>query len=389
MAVIPINTASEAADFLGPAAEYPASIYSTPGWWEAVELMRPEIDIVYLAVESHDRLGRAVVPAYLYRQGRCNDRYAPNNDMPSGTWPGNACTEPWALLAGCSGLRSEPAYSGAWNRRDATRLLLPAALGYLAALGLNVAMKYFDNTTRLDLSSAAGIDLSAMPLVDFDTHLTLNCDDFDDYLGNLPDPSRRTVRRDLRRYRASGCRTVSSDLSSVLAELASLWDEVEVHHGGSPNLALRQAMLEAQSRAINAQSKVFSSRDEESRAVAISLNYRNDSALCCRLVGVNYAKTMQTGGYFEAMYYAPIRWSIDNGIRHIYFGVDALRAKVTRGAALRPLYALYLGQTGRLPARVDAQMASERSYDRMRTQFIETSREIVTVPAISDVWPIE
>lgn len=368
------STVTEAEDFLGPNFTSPCATGSEPRWWRTVERMRPGVEVRYLGADL-SRDCRAVIPVYLHPAGKHGDRYSPDWGTISDAWPADHTDEPWAILGSCSGLCTCFAYTGHWSEHQAAHALLPQAIQYLRQSRFNVSMKYFSRVLRDSLADALRLPADLMPLTDTHAVLGVSSCDRDTYVASLREPFRTTVRRDMRRYCASGLQTEHTDLRSVMHELPRLWDQVEVHHGAKPDIALRERMLQAQCDLLNNISHVFSARDASGSPVAICLNYRFGKVLFCRHVGLDYQGATPSGAYFETMYYAPLIWAARNGITKLYLGSSALKPKVTRGATLEPLYSLYLGIDGRTLSRTLAAECTERVCRSLTQELQKVSRK--------------
>src|SRR5438105_14639115 len=98
-----LHTATTASSYIGEEFVSTAAIYSSPRWWQAVENMRPDVDVGYFAISTDSGL-RAVIPAYRYRGGRGGGAYAADWGTPSNTWRAKAADKPCAMLGGCSRL---------------------------------------------------------------------------------------------------------------------------------------------------------------------------------------------------------------------------------------------------------------------------------------------
>lgn len=366
--------------FLGPMHSSTSGIYGSLQWWRAVELMRPEVETLYFSICDSEG-ARCVLPAYLYRSGRSGEPYACDWMAPRDRWPAIAHSEPWALLGGCSGLLTGFSYTG---DKEPSRLFANAialASANLREAGLNVVAKFFGEQERRALAERLEMPVSRLPLVGVNAKISPLSTSMDCFLEGLPSTFRGTVRRDRKNFLASGVNVRTENLSEVIDELASLWDMVEVRHGASPNVELRRHMLSAQARALNSCSCVYSCRDADGRPLAMSLNYLSSDSMSCRLVGIDYERAAASRSYFQAMYYEPIIQSQRHGKKTLYLGPSAMRAKVTRGATLIPMFGYYLGRTGEQIAATTAEAITTAVVSPIREELQEISGKAYLRPA--------
>jgi len=342
--------------------------------------MRPEVDIRYLCRDLSSE-ERAIIPGYYYDPGRQGDPYATNWWTSEPLWPGQRPRDPWAIVGGCSGLYGGFAGTSGLGLVSASSALFPGIFAYNRSAGFNTIFPYFSADVRDALAEAPGVSPASMPLYGVHAVLDLPYRDFDDYLQHLPSQSRAIVRRDRRRFAASQFGLFKSGISESASYFAELWDTVETHHGAAPNLTLRRSMLKAQADALDAVAHVFTVVDLEGKPIATSLNFVDQSALYCRLVGMDYAKARESGAYFEVMYYANIELSLAHGYDRVYFGMDALKAKIVRGSHLEPLYCLFDGMRGQSIDSAAVASISAGIKNRVLPQLSELSSSSFKLPS--------
>jgi hypothetical protein len=374
-----LDSAAAAAEFLGEDYVSPAAIFSSPIWWRAVEYVRPEVSIKYLCVTAAGGQ-KAVLPAYLYPHGRRNEPYAPDYGFDSREWPANVAGAPWAILGGCSGFFTGLTHSPGWSLPEAMRSVVRPALDYVHAQGFGVVIKYFDDRFRHALAGALDVAASQMPLIDVQAVLRIP-PDFASYIPALPAPFRGFVRRDVARFAESGYQLDRPRMTDVLGELPRSWDAVEVHHGARPNVALRESILRGEALALEGAAEVFRVVDATGTPVATALNYRFRNTLACRLVGLDYDRSVKSGAYFVAMYYEPIKWAAAHGIDTLILGIGAIKAKIVRGAELVPLYGFIRDAQGRTLSAEAAEHFAAVTGDRIARPLDNVSRKAFKRPA--------
>lgn len=384
MQLLTFHHLDQAQAFIGTSYSTTAGIYGSPKWWHAVELMRPEVEVLYFGIDFGEN-GRAAAPVYLYPKGRSSEPYAPDWLTPGDEWPSNAAMDRWALFGGCSGLLSGLTYRGNVNPYSAYALLLEYAVSQLQREDYHVLSKFFGSNERSAISNVFGLSEDVLPLVDINAAIEPLPTTIDSFVEQLPSRSRGTVRRDLRYFENSEITINCEKLADVLDELPFLWDNVETNHGANPNLELRRDMLVAQSQALNDCSVVYTCRDSDGRAVAMSLNYRMHGTSSCRLVGIDYDAARSSRSYFQCMYYSPIVDNTSGEITTLYLGPAALGAKVIRGAKLLPRYSVFFGLHGEMLSKEAALLINRQVSRTAKEQICDVSSKVFTPPSFLNV----
>ena len=379
------SSLSELASRLGKTSFFSTSnVYSSLEWWASVELMRPEIRIEYGYI-SHNQKVTAAIPIYFYSPGRTGDPYAADWKVDKHKWPASRAAEPWALVGGCSGFHSGFIYTSQSEAENHVQLLFRSTFAYLKEKNFNLMAPFLDLTNCRNICDSLSLQGFPAHLVNATTTLPVNFTSFDEYISLLPQQFRTIVRRDTRTILDSELRVEVMRLSECMGFLPSLWDAVEVSHGSKPNLELRCSMLNAQAKTMDNISSVFVVKDSANRVISASLYYEYNGEIHCRLVGVDYERAKPTGAYFEAMYYAPIRYAIHEKLQKVCFGIDAFTAKIIRGSELRPLFTLYVGQDLRTLDPSAAKEATSQVMNYLRSFTKNISSKSYQIPNFDQI----
>lgn len=192
------------------------------------------------------------------------------------------------------------------------------------------------------------------------TELAGGWPDFEGYLATLPSSRRNKIRRERKRYAEAGFITQVDAGTAALGEAtAHLQLGLRRRHGvaGSVESILRD--YEHLATTVDEHVVLFRC-EREGRPVGMSLALRDGDHLHVRLAGFDYDGLGDDFVYFNAVYYEPIRWGIEQGIRRYSFGTGTYQAKLARGCIAVPAYGVV-----RWPAELQA-TAVRRVAERER-----------------------
>lgn len=167
--------------------------------------------------------------------------------------------------------------------------------------------------------------------------LTGDWTDFDHYLGSLSSHQRISIRHERRQFADAGYHVRAGYGTSDLDESTALMQvSMLVRHGTASSV---QSLLEGyQMLKSTVEDSVITFRCERSGKLAgIVICLRHDDTLYVRAVGIPAGGS--TFEYFNTVFYSPIEWGIQNGIRRFGFGTGAYKAKRFRGCVFEPRYA--------------------------------------------------
>ncbi len=160
---------------------------------------------------------------------------------------------------------------------------------------------------------------------------------FASYLQQLSSSRRKSARREMERFSASGLTVERCPLSHCLEELAPLAVNLQRRYGHrtSPGDLLRE--LSAQAERLDDQSLVLVCR-RDGTALAFTLLYRWEDTLYGRMAGFEYDRLRGSCAYFNLAFYEPIRAAVEMGVDRYHLGMAAWQTKVLRGAELEPAW---------------------------------------------------
>ena len=195
----------------------------------------------------------------------------------------------------------------------------------------------------LTTSAAAAlmrVDSGLRPLLlSADTSIPVPAGGFAAYLGGLGSRRAYTVRKELRIFHEAGYETAVVSLGDVWHEAGPLVANVQQRYGHDESAEECRRSLQAQAEALGRHSVVFTAR-RGGTLVALSLCYVWRDTLHARLVGFDYDALCGAREYFTLLFYEPLRWAAENGLRHLHLGRESYLAKLLRGARARPLWAV-------------------------------------------------
>ncbi|MCM3666376.1 GNAT family N-acetyltransferase [Mesobacillus subterraneus] len=160
---------------------------------------------------------------------------------------------------------------------------------------------------------------------------------FDEYLAHLKGRDRVTVRREERVFSSAGYRIESAKLGDSIDVFAELFANHENKYGHKTTPQKEAIELNTLVDTANEYSHVLVLKLGE-RAVGCILLFLWEKTIYARTVGFDFSLVGQAFEYFNLAYYEVIRFAIENGFRHVDYGMGTYRAKLKRGANLKPLW---------------------------------------------------
>jgi predicted N-acyltransferase len=208
-----------------------------------------------------------------------------------------------------------------------------------------VATIHAENAALLYLTTPAAaalmrVDSGLCPLLlSADTSIPLPDGGFAAYLGGLGARRAYTVRKEMRIFHEAGYETAVVSLGDIWQEAAPLVLNVQHRYGHDESIEECRQSLRAQADALGRHSVVFTAR-HEGALVALSLGYVWRDTLHARFVGFDYDALRDAREYFSILFYEPLRWATENGLRQLHLGRESYQAKLLRGARARPMWAV-------------------------------------------------
>ncbi|WP_328956964.1 GNAT family N-acetyltransferase [Kitasatospora purpeofusca] len=154
---------------------------------------------------------------------------------------------------------------------------------------------------------------------------------------------RREVQREWRVFEGAGYRLGVEHLADCLDEFVPLAANLERKHGNPVDEDGLRHTLEVQARHCRDDDLVFTAR-RDGRLVVACLAYTDRDTVYSRMFAMDYEAAGQAFEYFGLAYYLPVRHAVEHGFRRVNLGMSTVAAKIARGAEVRPLWALDLGE---------------------------------------------
>jgi hypothetical protein len=166
----------------------------------------------------------------------------------------------------------------------------------------------------------------------------------DSYLATLSAAKRSLVRRDLKSLAAAGIHAGHDTWGSVIKQAAPMVAGIHQAHGHTdlPALALARLKRRAADPDVLPVAFVYRSGRELS---AVTLGWAHGGALELYEVGLAPDPAADRGlRYLEVMFYAPLRFMWNNGLRTLDLALEAGHPKKLRGADELPVAGMILGR---------------------------------------------
>jgi predicted N-acyltransferase len=181
-------------------------------------------------------------------------------------------------------------------------------------------------------------------LVNADCHLDVPWISFDQYLASLPGSTRTAARREIRRFQAAGGVVEVRGPDALDERLAALHSGLQRRHGieVSPDSVL--AAFHKVRSTIGDMMRVFVASDA-TRVLGFVVVLEWHGELYGRQAGFVRDAAVPPFVYFNTIYYAVIRYAIENRISRIEYSTESYDAKQRRGCSTTPLLAYVRSET--------------------------------------------
>lgn len=360
-----------------------ASFYQGHAYLEAVELDRSLTPRYFLARGSSGELLGAL-PAYFWRGDVIFGLYDYFASFVQRTNKAadRACWYPALLLGSRAGylndLLVDEGLSHA-QRVEVLRALLAAATEYARARDVrSMAFLYLRRPALATVLEAVG-DSALVLLTAAHARLDLPSETsgFDSYLQRLRPSDRRTAKRDLRRFEASGFEVSVERLGGWYRRCGPLLANLQNRYGQDDGPAEMTEFLRRRAAVADPHTRTFvcTSGDD---LVGFALYYASSSGLYSGGCGFDYGLRGDSGAYFSLTYYRPIEHALEARLPAIHLGVGSYEAKLIRGASLESLWSVLFGTDAVHEARPFAAEWNaawpelmEARFDRFREAFSE------------------
>lgn len=161
---------------------------------------------------------------------------------------------------------------------------------------------------------------------------------FDSYLDGLSRLRAKEVRREERRFDASGIVLGRERLAEVYEEASPLLVQTMHRYHAEASVSATSAFLAEQARFVDEHSIVFTGRDAAGRLLGCVITFEHGPTLYLRSAGFDYDRLPGAYEYFNLAYYKPLRYGEAAGLTGLHLGSGSLATKVSRGARLAPTF---------------------------------------------------
>ncbi|MEV4114741.1 GNAT family N-acetyltransferase [Nonomuraea sp. NPDC049695] len=175
--------------------------------------------------------------------------------------------------------------------------------------------------------------------------LTHRCDlnvtwhDLTGYLERMPRKRRGEVRRELRALSSRGVRVIRRALTDDESALARMRSQLVGKYGRTPSPEREQAFLTGVRAVFDPAELLVFEAYEDTHPLGFALFARDGPEWTALLTGTDYTRSQAGLTYFATCFYEPAAAAPELGITSIAYGLGAVRAKTSRGARARPVYA--------------------------------------------------
>jgi Uncharacterized protein conserved in bacteria len=183
-------------------------------------------------------------------------------------------------------------------------------------------------------------------------YLDVSWGSFEEYLSSLGHDNRHYVRREIRRCKDNG---VTIEKVNDFKDLSQLLSDLSFNYFLKYNKwaqRLEPRFFETLSDYAKDNTLVFLAKKKDV-PVGFSLCERKGKTLDVFLCGFNYGLQEKTDyTYFSLIFYEPINWAIQNGIKKIFYRWGAEEAKYRRGCKSEKVYSLVKCQNRLLNSQI-------------------------------------
>lgn len=239
------------------------------------------------------------------------------------------------------------------------------------------------HTEDVRLFREAGV-LAPAVLLECDAWLPVPDGGFGAWLAALNSKRRDSVRKEVAAFTSAGYRIQHLPLRECSAAIAPLAVQSESKHGQDYAAEDDLATFHNHERCLGDAARVALCTLDDI-PVGFCLYYVWRDTIFLRWAGFDYTRLRNAYEYFNLCYYEQFRWAAERGIRWMHAGIKATKAKVGRGAVLRPLWLLDLAATSPLVG------AEQAVHDHNAAFLDELLADRMLAKAIADraEWQIQ
>lgn len=318
------------------------SLYAQRSWFALNE--SSNVESFYLIGRGDAGEIRAILPAHFLPAAR-SAYYSPSRMFGDALPPVLADEAAWfpGMLGGArAGFLNEILVDGRLSPEDRPSVLRQLANG-LDALnesygGESVVFMYVPTLEAVSLLEA--YDAAVPVFTAAETIVEVEWESFDGYLRALSKSRRHAVKREILRFEATSPRVTVGHLSDAVATaIAPLVANVYTKYGEPQTLPRVSANLQRQAEHLGEASVVFTC-ERDGRLIGCSFFCHCGTGLFARAVGFDYGLIDNRAEYFNLLFYRPIQYAIEHGLKRVHYGIDTYEAKLFRGAKPRPLWSV-------------------------------------------------
>jgi uncharacterized protein len=309
--------------------------YLSHQWLRSIEA-DPSARAEYVLVRRQAKLV-AASPLYDVKAEN-NDFYQPAR-LVDGRWTGKYIIA-GARRAYANGLLVHPALDAGMRRQTIRALMDAIGERVQGSPAQGALFLYLPTYSAREIQSAAGLVLAGDPLLTTAEAVispTGNC--MDDYLASFSPRRRRKFRHEMSVFQQAGYDVAEESLSACWDEAGVLLGNLQRRYGHLGSDERWKAALRRQADVLSERGVVFGCRDN-GKLVAFCLAFPFGETLYVRLAGFDYQALRGAFEYFNLIFYEPLRYLFQHGLRRLHLGRESYDAKVLRGATLAPLWSL-------------------------------------------------
>lgn len=171
-------------------------------------------------------------------------------------------------------------------------------------------------------------------------NLDVNWTSFEDYLESLKYKTRKKAKREIKKCKENGVTIEETELESLTTKLSNLYANIHLKYSKNNNQKniFDSHFFSMLNMYAKEKTKLFIAK-KNSEIIGFSLSLRQGDILDVVMVGFDYSAQAKTDfSYFNLAYYAPIKWSIENGVKKLYFRVTMEKIKLDRGCKPEKTY---------------------------------------------------
>ena len=162
-------------------------------------------------------------------------------------------------------------------------------------------------------------------------YLDVQWSSFEDYLQSLTSKTRKNVKREIRLCVENGVSIEASEVEDLTIKLSKLFTNHALKYDKNAKKFFDPGFFATLNMYAKEEIKLFIAK-KNSEVVGFSLLLQQGDILDMFMVGFDYGvQTSSDFSYFNLCFYAPIKWSIENGVKKIYYRWSMEKIKRYRG----------------------------------------------------------